>query len=350
MRAVQRSQILDGAHYERTRAFSRAVGHGDQAKAPGPRRPVPDLPVREHDDDLVPGPGDAPRRADRTRGRHPARAGHVQRAAGRQRAARLLPADRDRRPGRCATAACASGARCPPTSTCAARAARRCGRPSTRTRSTSDRISAVQYLKFHLDDWRPVAVGCDLPGLIAETTLNREQRDALNDDLRSTVPLRRRAGCWGWRSTCWGDPSGPPRQSPPSAPIKRRPTGTARPARSLRCRRAEATRDHTISSQVRPRHRQPHRPARSRAARREISGDGALRAAGRGGGPFRLHDGGSPERSASGNVVVAVAGRALQTLGDDWAVVCAGGAAFHQFVCASASIRRHSSSISGRPR
>jgi hypothetical protein len=27
------------------------------------------------------------------------------------------------------------------------------------------RISAVQYLKFHLDDWRPIAIGCDLPGL-----------------------------------------------------------------------------------------------------------------------------------------------------------------------------------------
>jgi len=51
------------------------------------------------------------------------------------------------------------------------------------------RISAVQYLKFHLDDWRPLSVGCDLPGLIAETTLNREQRDALNDDLRSTGEL-----------------------------------------------------------------------------------------------------------------------------------------------------------------
>jgi len=49
------------------------------------------------------------------------------------------------------------------------------------------RISAVQYLKFHLDDWRPIALGCDLPGLIAETTLVREQRDALNDDLRSTA-------------------------------------------------------------------------------------------------------------------------------------------------------------------
>ncbi len=51
------------------------------------------------------------------------------------------------------------------------------------------RISAVQYLKFHLDDWRPISLGCDLPGLIAETTLNREQRDALNVDLASTAIL-----------------------------------------------------------------------------------------------------------------------------------------------------------------
>ena len=51
------------------------------------------------------------------------------------------------------------------------------------------RISAVQYLKFPLDDWRPLAVGCDLPGLVAETMLNREQRDALNDDLRATTEL-----------------------------------------------------------------------------------------------------------------------------------------------------------------
>jgi hypothetical protein len=51
------------------------------------------------------------------------------------------------------------------------------------------RISAVQYLKFHLDDWRPISLGCDLPGLIADTTLNREQRDALNDDLTSTSGL-----------------------------------------------------------------------------------------------------------------------------------------------------------------
>jgi len=47
------------------------------------------------------------------------------------------------------------------------------------------RISAVQYLTFHLDGRRPIALGCDLPGLIAETTMTREQRDALNDDLRN---------------------------------------------------------------------------------------------------------------------------------------------------------------------
>ena len=59
------------------------------------------------------------------------------------------------------------------------------------------RISAVQYLKFHLDDWRPVSLGCDLPGLIAETNLNREQRDALNDDLRSGNELANAASAIG---------------------------------------------------------------------------------------------------------------------------------------------------------
>src|SRR3954467_170482 len=60
-----------------------------------------------------------------------------------------------------------------------------------------DRISAVQYLKFHLDDWRPISLGCDLPGLIDETTLNREQRDALNDDLRSTSAISNSATAVG---------------------------------------------------------------------------------------------------------------------------------------------------------
>jgi hypothetical protein len=49
--------------------------------------------------------------------------------------------------------------------------------------SDGDRISAVQYLKFCLDDWRPVAVGCDFPGLHAETPLTEEQREALDEDL-----------------------------------------------------------------------------------------------------------------------------------------------------------------------
>jgi len=47
------------------------------------------------------------------------------------------------------------------------------------------RISAVQYLTFDLDHRRPISLGCDLPGLLVDTTLNREQRDALNDDLSS---------------------------------------------------------------------------------------------------------------------------------------------------------------------
>ena len=75
------------------------------------------------------------------------------------------------------------------------------------------RISAVQYLKFHLDDWRPMSVGCDLPGLIAETTLNREQRDALNDDLRSTGELSNVSTPVGARSaTRCAYPSGTTRQ------------------------------------------------------------------------------------------------------------------------------------------
>jgi hypothetical protein len=46
-----------------------------------------------------------------------------------------------------------------------------------------ERISAVQYLKFRLGDCEPIAVGCDLPALRAETILSREQREALRDDL-----------------------------------------------------------------------------------------------------------------------------------------------------------------------
>jgi hypothetical protein len=46
-----------------------------------------------------------------------------------------------------------------------------------------DKISAVQYLKFALGTRRPVAVGCDLPGLVVETTLTDQQRTALAADL-----------------------------------------------------------------------------------------------------------------------------------------------------------------------
>jgi hypothetical protein len=48
-----------------------------------------------------------------------------------------------------------------------------------------DRLSSVQYLKFEVGPGAPVAVGTDLPGLTAETTLTPEQRTALEADLRA---------------------------------------------------------------------------------------------------------------------------------------------------------------------
>lgn len=48
-----------------------------------------------------------------------------------------------------------------------------------------DRLSAVQYLKFAIRGRTPVAVGCDLPALTAETTLSEVQRQALAEDLRA---------------------------------------------------------------------------------------------------------------------------------------------------------------------
>jgi hypothetical protein len=60
----------------------------------------------------------------------------------------------------------------------------------TRVRPTYDpaqvgdeKISSVQYLKFPLGGRRPVAVGCDREGLVAETALSDEQRAALDADL-----------------------------------------------------------------------------------------------------------------------------------------------------------------------
>jgi hypothetical protein len=47
----------------------------------------------------------------------------------------------------------------------------------------SEKISAVQYLKFPVGTGRLLAIGTDLPALVAETTLDDEQRSALAADL-----------------------------------------------------------------------------------------------------------------------------------------------------------------------
>jgi hypothetical protein len=47
-----------------------------------------------------------------------------------------------------------------------------------------DRLSSVQYLRFDVKGKAPVAVGCDLPDLTAETELSPAQRKALEEDLR----------------------------------------------------------------------------------------------------------------------------------------------------------------------
>jgi hypothetical protein len=46
-----------------------------------------------------------------------------------------------------------------------------------------ERLSSVQYLKFEVGGRAPVALGCDHPHLTAETTLDEEQRAALQADL-----------------------------------------------------------------------------------------------------------------------------------------------------------------------
>ena len=48
-----------------------------------------------------------------------------------------------------------------------------------------DRLSSVQYLKFDVRGSTPVAIGSDLPDLLAETALSPEQRAALAADLAS---------------------------------------------------------------------------------------------------------------------------------------------------------------------
>lgn len=49
-----------------------------------------------------------------------------------------------------------------------------------------DRISAVQYLMFHVGEETPVGFGSDFERLSAEVTLTDEQREALSADLAAT--------------------------------------------------------------------------------------------------------------------------------------------------------------------
>ena len=57
--------------------------------------------------------------------------------------------------------------------------------PRIDERQRSDRLSAVQYLKYDTRGAAPVAVGVDLPGLQERTVLSEEQRAALVEDLAS---------------------------------------------------------------------------------------------------------------------------------------------------------------------
>ncbi|HSV08358.1 MAG TPA: DUF3501 family protein [Candidatus Binatus sp.] len=62
-------------------------------------------------------------------------------------------------------------------------------RPRVDERQRDDeRISSVHYLKFAVGGAAPVAVGCDLPGLVVEIRLTDEQRRALADDLGPEPP------------------------------------------------------------------------------------------------------------------------------------------------------------------
>jgi len=57
-------------------------------------------------------------------------------------------------------------------------------RPSFDPRQVGDdRLSSVQYLKFDVRGAVPVAMGSDLPALVAETLLTEAQRAALREDL-----------------------------------------------------------------------------------------------------------------------------------------------------------------------
>jgi len=52
------------------------------------------------------------------------------------------------------------------------------------------KLSAVQYLKFPVGEHVPVAAGLDMPGLVVETPLADDQRQALREDLQLAGPSR----------------------------------------------------------------------------------------------------------------------------------------------------------------
>lgn len=59
-------------------------------------------------------------------------------------------------------------------------------RPAFDERQISERrLSSVHYLSFDLRGQVPVALGCELPDIAAETTLSEAQRAALAADLKS---------------------------------------------------------------------------------------------------------------------------------------------------------------------
>ncbi len=53
-----------------------------------------------------------------------------------------------------------------------------------------DRLSSVQYLRFDVRGRTPVAVGCDLPAVAAETALDDAKRAALQQDLAPAPELK----------------------------------------------------------------------------------------------------------------------------------------------------------------
>ena len=152
--------------------------------APRPRRRAPDVPVREPRHHPLPGPGDDARRAHRPRGRHPARARDLQRAARRRGelgATLLIEIDDPARAPR----SCAQWLELPEHLYAKLEDGEKaCARFDERQVGDTA-LSSVQYLKFEVGAEVPVAVGCDHPDpeLRHETELTPEQRAALQRDL-----------------------------------------------------------------------------------------------------------------------------------------------------------------------